>query len=153
MSCRNGRRREDERKGRHTSSDKGEQKHEPQKHKRENDVHAEGGDEEDERHECHGDVVEALGGVVGSARGAAFCGCEAGEGGVRGVLVVGEGAPVAAVDYEDCEGEGWGALVVSWWGLVVSLLIYLCGCWGDDIQLPSTNSAIPAMVMAMVPRK
>jgi len=53
----------------------------------------------------HGDVVEALGGVVGCSEGAA----RGGEGGrcrVQRVLVVGETAPVAAVDDEDGEGEG-----------------------------------------------
>lgn len=55
----------------------------------------------------HGDVVEGLRGVVRRALRTALA-LESGSGLMDRVLLVGERAPVGAVDDEDCKGEGFG---------------------------------------------
>lgn len=88
--------------------DEGEEHGEAEEEKHEEGVYAERADHEDEGDHAHCDVVEDLGGFVGCACGSAeaFGGGEGGGDLVDWILVVGEGAPVRAVNYEDGEGEG-----------------------------------------------
>jgi hypothetical protein len=91
----------------------------------------------------HCDIVEDLRGVVDRTGRATFC-LECRRDSVQRILVVRERTPVGSVDDEDGEGECC---------VIVNMVGRLSLERGFDILFPRTNSARPAITMAIHPKK